>query len=46
MDFDYAINVIKETPELNDEMKKQVITLKDGHLVNFRQKGTYYNENV
>lgn len=27
MDFDYAINVIKETPELNDEMKKQVIEI-------------------
>jgi hypothetical protein len=22
-------------------MKKQVITLKDGHLVKFKQKGTY-----
>ena len=27
-----------------DTMKKQVITLKDGHLVSFKQKGTYNNE--
>ena len=32
--------------DIVNKMKKQVITLKDGHLVNFRQKGTYYNENV
>ncbi|MBQ8131789.1 MAG: cell division ATP-binding protein FtsE [Bacilli bacterium] len=32
--------------DIVNRMKKQVITLKDGHLVNFRQKGTYYNENV
>ena len=32
--------------DIVNQMKKQVITLKDGHLVNFRQKGTYYNENV
>jgi cell division transport system ATP-binding protein len=27
--------------EIVNKMKKQVITLKDGHLVNFKQKGTY-----
>lgn len=32
--------------EIVNEMKKQVITLKDGHLVNFKQKGTYNNEAV
>ncbi len=32
--------------DIVNQMKKQVITLKDGHLVNFRQKGTYYNENA
>lgn len=30
--------------EIVNKMKKQVITLKDGHLVNFKQKGTYSNE--
>lgn len=30
--------------EIVNKMKKQVITLKDGHLVNFKQKGTYNNE--
>ena len=29
-----------------NKMKKQVITLKDGHLVNFKQKGTYNNEAI
>ena len=27
--------------EIVNRMKKQVITLRDGHLVNFKQKGTY-----
>ena len=27
-----------------NKMKKQVITLKDGHLVKYKQKGTYNNE--
>ena len=27
--------------EIVNKMKKQVITLKDGHLVKFKQKGTY-----
>lgn len=31
--------------EIVNNMKKQVITLKDGHLVNFKEKGTY-NEAV
>jgi len=30
--------------EIVNKMKKQVITLKDGHLVDFKQKGTYNNE--
>ena len=30
--------------DIVNKMKKQVITLKDGHLVNFKQKGTYNNE--
>ncbi len=32
--------------DIVDKMKKQVITLKDGHLVNFKQKGTYNNEAI
>lgn len=32
--------------DIVNTMKKQVITLKDGHLVNFKQKGTYDNEAV
>lgn len=32
--------------DIVNRMKKQVITLKDGHLVNFKQKGTYDNEAV
>lgn len=32
--------------EIVDQMKKQVITLKDGHLVNFKKKGTYNNEAI
>ena len=30
--------------DIVNKMQKQVITLKDGHLVNFKQKGTYSNE--
>lgn len=30
--------------DIVNRMKKQVITLKDGHLVNYKQKGTYSNE--
>ena len=29
-----------------DKMKKQVITLKDGRLVNFKMKGTYNDEAI
>lgn len=32
--------------DIVNRMKKQVITLKDGHLVNFKQKGTYNNEAI
>lgn len=32
--------------DIVNKLKKQVITLKDGHLVNFRQKGTYEDETV
>lgn len=32
--------------DIVNKLKKQVITLKDGHLVNFRQKGTYEDEVV
>lgn len=32
--------------DIVNKMKKQVITLKDGHLVNFKQKGTYNDEAV
>ena len=32
--------------EIVNKMKKQVITLKDGHLVNYKQKGTYNNEAI
>ena len=32
--------------EIVNRMKKQVVTLKDGHLVNFKKKGTYTDENV
>ena len=30
--------------EIVNKLKKQVITLKDGHLVKYKQKGTYTNE--
>jgi len=29
-----------------NEMKKQVITLKDGHLVSYKKRGTYRRENI
>ncbi len=32
--------------ETVNKMKKQVITLKDGHLVKFKQKGTYTDEAI
>ncbi len=32
--------------DIVNRMKKQVITLKDGRLVNFKEKGTYNNEAV
>ena len=32
--------------EIVNKMKKQVVTLKDGRLVNFKQKGTYDNEAI
>jgi len=32
--------------ETVNKMKKQVITLKDGHLVKFKQKGTYADEAI
>ena len=32
--------------EIVNRMKKQVVTLKDGHLVNFKKKGTYVDENI
>ena len=32
--------------KLVNKMKKQVITLKDVHLVNYKQKGTYNNEAI
>lgn len=32
--------------EIVNRMKKQVITLKNGHLVKFKQKGTYSNEAI
>ena len=30
--------------DIVNTMKKQVITLKEGRLVSFKKKGTYYNE--
>ena len=32
--------------DIVNKMKKQVITLKDGHLVNYKQKGTYADESI
>ena len=32
--------------DIVNKMKKQVLTLKDGHLVNYKQKGTYNNESA
>ena len=32
--------------EIVNKMKKQVITLKDGHLVKYKQKGTYNDEAI
>ena len=32
--------------DIVNKMKKQVITLKDGHLVHYKQKGTYSDEVV
>jgi len=40
--------IIMATHDKNivDKMKKQVITLKDGHLVSFKKKGTYSDEDI
>ena len=32
--------------EIVNAMKKQVISLKDGHLVSFKKKGTYVDESI
>ena len=32
--------------DIVNKMKKQVIILKDGHLVNFKEKGVYDNEAI
>ena len=32
--------------QIVNKMKKQVLILKDGHLVNFKEKGTYDNEAI
>ena len=32
--------------EIVNKMKKQVITLKDGHLVNYKKKGKYDDETI
>ena len=32
--------------EIVNKMKKQVITLKDGRLVHYKQKGTYNDEAI
>ena len=35
---------VKDVEKIVNKMKKQVITLKDGRLVKYKQKGTYTNE--
>ena len=32
--------------DIVNKMKKQVLILKDGHLVNFKEKGVYDNEAI
>lgn len=41
-----TIIMVTHDKDIVNKMKKQVITLKDGHLVNFKKKGTYNNEAV
>ena len=41
-----TIIMVTHDKDIVNKMKKQVITLKDGHLVNFKKKGTYSNEAV
>ena len=38
--------MVTHDKDIVNKMKKQVITLKDGHLVNFKKKGTYNNEAI
>lgn len=39
-----TIIMVTHDRDIVNRMKKQVITLKDGHLVNIKQKGTYSDE--
>ncbi len=41
-----TIIMVTHDREIVNKMKKQVITLKDGHLVNFKKKGTYNDEAI
>lgn len=45
-DWDTTVIVVTHDKEIVNKMKKQVITLKDGRLVNNIAKGTYNNENA
>ena len=41
-----TIIMVTHDKDIVNKMKKQVITLKEGRLVNFKKKGTYNNEAV
>ena len=41
-----TIIMVTHDKDIVNKMKKQVITLKEGRLVNFKKKGTYNNEAI
>ena len=41
-----TILMVTHDKDIVNKMKKQVLILKDGHLVNFKQKGKYQNEAI
>ena len=41
-----TIIMVTHDKDIVNRMKKQVITLKEGRLVNFKKKGTYNNEAI
>ena len=45
-DWGTTVLVVTHDKEIVNKLKKQVITLKDGRIVNNIEKGTYDNENA